>query len=138
MLSALGVGAGFLYALGIRGRGTNANGSSESAENFSGVAANELGEETKPKSSMARIDDGAAHTPVKTELDDLGTDQSQASQILKNIRDSAFDSSDEKLALALGRPTEEIEEWTHGAQNIDGDVVMKARALAIQRGVEVE
>jgi hypothetical protein len=40
------------------------------------------------------------------------------------------------LALALGRPTEEIEEWTRGDGIIDGDVVMKARGLAMERGIE--
>ena len=91
--------------------------------------------------SMAPIEDGVATIPnSETDLviDDRGTDQSEASQILKNIRDAAFDSSNEKLALALGRPTEEIEEWTRGAGTIDGDVVLKARALAIERGVEIE
>ena len=91
--------------------------------------------------SMARIEDGVAAIPnndTDPEIDDRGTDQSEASQILKNIRDAVFDSSNEKLALALGRPTEEIEEWTRGAGTIDGDVVLKARALAIERGVEIE
>lgn len=72
------------------------------------------------------------------EIDDRGTDQVEASQILKNIRDGAFDSSDEKLALALGRPTAEIEEWTSGGGLIDGDVMQKARALASERGLEIE
>lgn len=65
------------------------------------------------------------------------TDNSEAANILKRIRDAAFESSDEKLALALGRPTEEIETWTTGSGVIDGDVVMKARQLAVQRGVEL-
>jgi hypothetical protein len=91
--------------------------------------------------SMAPVEDGV--TSVRTgesepEIDDRGTDQSEASQLLKDIRDSAFDSSDEKLALALGRPTEEIEEWTRGGGTIDGDVLLKARALADARGVEIE
>ena len=72
------------------------------------------------------------------EIDDRGTDQSEAGRILKNIRDTAFDASDEKLALALGRPTEEIVAWTTGSKTVDSDVVMKARALAIQRGVGVD
>ena len=74
----------------------------------------------------------------KAELDDQGTDQSEALQILKHIRDKAFDGSEEKLALALGRPTEEIADWTSGVKNIDGDVLMKARMLARERGLEVE
>jgi hypothetical protein len=70
-------------------------------------------------------------------LDDRGTDQAEASQILCQVRDGAFEGSDEKLALALGRPPEEIEQWTHGAGDIDGDVVLKARALANLRGLEL-
>jgi hypothetical protein len=87
-----------------------------------------------PESATAgRAGDGTQHL-----IDDHGTDQLEASLILKTIRDNAFDASDEKLALALGRPTEEIEQWTTGNGLIDGDVVMKARALAMQRGLEVE
>jgi hypothetical protein len=70
-------------------------------------------------------------------IDDQGTDQSEASHILRGIRDNLFDASDEKLALALGRPTEEIEEWTSGDGLIDGDLLLKARTLAMQRGLEI-
>jgi hypothetical protein len=70
-------------------------------------------------------------------IDDQGTDQLKASQILRRIRDNAFEASDEKLALALGRPTQEIEEWTSGNGLIDGDVILKARTLAMQRGLEI-
>ena len=89
--------------------------------------------------SMAPIKEGAVdnldHEP---KIDDRGTDQSEALQILTSIRDVAFDSSNEELALALGRPTEEIEEWIGGAGTIDGDVVQKARTLAIARGFQIE
>src|SRR6185295_18128259 len=78
-------------------------------------------------------DAGENDNPI---IDDHGTDQAEALNILTHIRDAAFDSSDEKLALALGRPTEEIEAWTRGAEIIDGDVIMKARGLAMERGVE--
>lgn len=71
-------------------------------------------------------------------IDDHGTDQVEAAKILKNIRDAGFDASNEKLALVLGRPTEEIEAWASGSGVIDGDVVMKARHLAIERGIEFE
>ena len=70
-------------------------------------------------------------------VDDQGTNQSDAVALLKNLRDRAFDSSDEKLALALGRPADEIESWLNGAGTIDDDVVMKARGIAQKRGVEV-
>ena len=89
--------------------------------------------------SMAPIKDGAvANLDNEPKIDDRGTDQSEALQILTSIRNGAFDSSNEKLALALGRPTEEIEEWIAGAGTIDGDVVHKARALAIERGFQIE
>ena len=147
MLSAVGIGAGLLYALeSNRGqRNKTENGSLDSTEKnlrkennvLDGPALHNSDIETpKPAASMARIENGASS--VEKKIDDRGTDQSEASQILKRIRDTAFDSSDEKLALALGRPTEEIEEWAGGAETIDGDVVMKARALALQRGLEVE
>jgi hypothetical protein len=67
-----------------------------------------------------------------------GSNQSEAAQILTILRDQAFDSSDEKLALALGRPAEEVEAWRTGLAPIDEDALMKARGIAMQRGVEIE
>lgn len=55
-------------------------------------------------------------------VDDRGTDQSEAQTILRDLRDHALDSSDEKLALALGRPTEAIESLIGGAEIIDDDL----------------
>ena len=46
--------------------------------------------------------------------------------------------SDEKLAIALGRSSEEIAEWLNGEGKIDSDALMKAKALASERGVELE
>lgn len=71
-------------------------------------------------------------------VDDRGTGQEQAAQILSKLRDRGFDASDEKLALALGRPTGEVEAWEAGKAIIDDDVVMKARGIALQRGIAVE
>ena len=71
-------------------------------------------------------------------VDDRGTGQQEAAQILRNLRDRAFEASNEKLALALGRPTEEVEAWNAGHELIDDDVVMKARGIAMHRGVLVE
>jgi len=72
------------------------------------------------------------------EVDDRGSNQFDALRMLRNLRDRAFDSSNEKLALALGRPTEEIETLSRGAAPIDDDVVMKARGIAKERGVDLE
>ena len=71
-------------------------------------------------------------------VDDRGTGQDKAVQILRTLRDRAFDASDEKLAVALGRPVQEVVEWNSGEALIDDDVVMKARGIAIHRGVAIE
>jgi hypothetical protein len=71
-------------------------------------------------------------------VDDRGTGQEQAAKILLKLRDRAFEASDEKLAVALGRPTEEVTAWQAGLELIDDDVVMKARGIAMHRGVRVE
>ncbi len=71
-------------------------------------------------------------------VDDRGTGQRKASRILVNLRDRAFEANDEKLALALGRPTEEVAAWQTGTELIDDDVIMKARGIAMHRGVSVE
>lgn len=71
-------------------------------------------------------------------VDDRGTGQNKAARMLRNLRDRAFEASDEKLALALGRPTEEVTAWNAGQELIDDDVVMKARGIAMNRGVHIE
>lgn len=146
LLSALGAAGGLLYALESqhkRNRSQSAEDDSAAVGNGRSVSDSSLrqDEERQPAAaaSMARIEDG---TPVIGDerdhpIDDQGTDQAEASQILKHIRDHAFEASDEKLALALGRPTEEIEEWTSGNGLIDGDVILKARTLAMQRGFQI-
>jgi len=90
--------------------------------------------------SMAPIDKGRASvSPEVSEpaTDDRLTYQIEAAQILLAIRDSAFDSNDQKLALALGRSSEEIAEWLNGEGNIDSDALLKAKALATKRDVEL-
>jgi hypothetical protein len=71
-------------------------------------------------------------------VDDQGTDQSEGRALLKRLRDAGFNGSDEQLALALGRPMEEVEGWMGGAEPVDDDVVMKARGIAKERGIEIE
>jgi len=152
-LSVLGIGAGLLYA--VKGRRPNselAKGQNESEnENMqsevstsapnNGESGGSFDGEAGARSSMGRISQDGNSVVTKEaepEIDDRGTDQAEASNLLKNVRDAAFDSSDEKLALALGRPAEEIEDWINGSGIIDGDVVMKARGLATERGVHIE
>jgi hypothetical protein len=71
-------------------------------------------------------------------VDDRGTGQEEAALILLNLRDRAFEASNEKLAIALGRPIEEVSGWYSGQEVIDDDVIMKARGIAMHRGVRVE
>lgn len=71
-------------------------------------------------------------------VDDRGTNQSEGRAILRHLRDRGFDQSDEKLAVALGRPVEEVTAWTGGAEAVDDDVIMKARGIAKERGIEIE
>ena len=71
-------------------------------------------------------------------VDDRGTGQEKAARMLLNLRDRAFEASDEKLAVALGRPVEDIVGWNDGHELIDDDVVMKVRGIAMHRGVPIE
>ena len=71
------------------------------------------------------------------QVDDQNTDQAGAAEILKNLRDNAFGSNEEKLAVALGRPAEEIQSFINGEGTIDDDVLIKARGIALERGIEV-
>ena len=78
-------------------------------------------------------DDEQANT-----VDDQGTSEGEGRALLKRLRDAGFGGSDEKLALALGRPVEEVEGLMSGSESVDDDVVMKARGIAKERGIEIE
>ena len=81
---------------------------------------------------------GAREAEQNEAVDDRGTDQGEGRALLKNLRDQGFDSSDEQLAVALGRPIEEVEAWMNGREPVDDDVIMKARGIAKERGIEIE
>ena len=72
------------------------------------------------------------------EVDDKGTDQEEAKAMLTTLRDEGFDGDDEKLAVALGRTIDQVQAMISGAETIDDDVVMKARGIALHRGIEIE
>ena len=71
-------------------------------------------------------------------VDDQGTTESEGRALLKHLRDAGFEGSDEKVAVALGRPLEEVQGWMSASEPIDDDVVMKARGIAKERGIEIE
>ena len=78
-------------------------------------------------------------TDMSEAVDDRGTSQAGGRELLRSLRDAGFEATDEKLAVALGRPIEEVERWTgEGDEPVDDDVVMKARGIALQRGLAVE
>jgi hypothetical protein len=144
-LTSVGIGAGILYVVG-KGRSksrlresakSNAQGANTGkSEAETASTERQTGQESKAP-SMAPLKDGEAES-ADFELDDRGTNQQAALQLLDKIKAEAFDSSDDKLALALGRPVEEISAWSMGEQSIDSDLLMKARALALERGVNIE
>ena len=70
-------------------------------------------------------------------VDDQGTSEGEGRALLKRLRDGGFEGSDEKLALALGRPIEDVQGWMSGSEPVDDDVVMKARGIATERGIEI-
>lgn len=71
------------------------------------------------------------------QVDDKGTDQEEAKRMLTALRDRGFEGANEKLALALGRSTEQVQALIDGTETIDDDVVMKARGIALNRGIGV-
>lgn len=72
------------------------------------------------------------------QVDDRGTSEADGRALLKRLRDAGFEESDEKLALALGRPVEDVQGWMGGDEPVDDDVVMKARGIAKERAIEIE
>lgn len=82
-------------------------------------------------------DTGKPYLPDNV-VDDRGTSQEEAVLILVNLRDRGFESSDEKVAIALGRTAEEIQAFCSRRQVIDDDVVMKARGIAMHRSIRLD
>jgi hypothetical protein len=110
MLAGLGVGGTLAYLISRRAREAN--------------------ERAKRMESRGQ--------PTDNVVDDQGTTQEEAAQILRNLKERGFDSSDEKLAIALGRTAEEIKAFSSGREIIDDDVIMKARGIAMHRGIRVD
>jgi hypothetical protein len=71
-------------------------------------------------------------------LDDRGTDNAAGLALLRRLRDGGFESDNEKFALVLGRPVEEVAAWMEGTEPPDDDIIMKARGIAQERGIEIE
>ncbi|HVF49377.1 MAG TPA: hypothetical protein VNA19_04780 [Pyrinomonadaceae bacterium] len=71
-------------------------------------------------------------------LDDRGLDEAGGLALLRRLRDEGFEADTEKLSVALGRPVEEVEAWMQSAEPPDDDIIMKARGIAKERGINIE
>ena len=71
-------------------------------------------------------------------VDDKGTDQEEAQHMIEALRDQGFNGDNEQVAKALGRTIEQVEGMIDGSETIDDDVVMKARGIALHRGIQIE
>ncbi len=96
-----------------------------------------MAEAKKETAVNAQITDAVAQTDDNP-VDDRGTDAAGGLELLRRLRDSGFESDDEKFAVALGRPAGEVTAWMSGAEPPDDDVIMKARGIAQERGIEIE
>lgn len=72
------------------------------------------------------------------EVDDKGTDQEEAQHMIEALRDEGFNGDNEQVAKALGRTIEQVQAMIDGTETIDDDVVMKARGIALHRGIQIE
>ncbi len=71
-------------------------------------------------------------------VDDKGTDQEDAQHMIEALRDEGFNGDNEQVSKALGRTIEQVEGMIDGTETIDDDVVMKARGIALHRGIQIE
>lgn len=71
-------------------------------------------------------------------VDDKGTDQARAQEILRTFRDAGFEGDDERAGLVLGRQPEEIRDMLDGDLDIDDDLTMKIRGIARERGIDLQ
>ena len=59
-------------------------------------------------------------------------DSSESREVLTKLKSQVFNASDEELALALGRPVDEIQLWFQGGE-IDEDAQEKINGIALER-----
>ena len=74
----------------------------------------------------------------KNVVDAAGTNQEEAVEMLENLLENGFSSDVEKLALALGRDSDQIEDILDGEEIVDDDLAMKIRGIAQQKDIEIE
>jgi len=76
---------------------------------------------------------------METQIESKGIDtanhikQSEARELLERLCEQVFGGDEARLALALGRPTEEIQSWLNGEETFDEDVATKMHGLLHER-----
>lgn len=70
-------------------------------------------------------------------VDDAGTDQDDARELLRAFCEKGFDGDIERAAVALGRPASSLRQLMDGEDEIDDDLVMKLRGISNERGIAV-
>lgn len=66
---------------------------------------------------------------------DFTVNESESRELLQRLKAEAFDNDSEKVAIAMGRPIDEIDAWLGGAE-IDEDAQMKMHGIAKERLTE--
>ena len=64
--------------------------------------------------------------------DEFTVDETESRENLQRLKTEVFESDDEKVAIAMGRPVEEITDWLGGGE-IDEDAQMKINGIAKER-----
>jgi len=67
--------------------------------------------------------------------DEFTVDETESREHLQRLKTEVFGSDDQQVALAMGRPIEEITEWLGGGE-IDEDAQMKINGIAKERLAE--
>jgi plasmid maintenance system antidote protein VapI len=71
-------------------------------------------------------------------VDDRGTTQNEARRMLAAFLRDGFENDIDEVAVVMGRPREEIEDFLNGDEIIDDDFVMKVRGIVQERDIEIE
>ena len=66
-------------------------------------------------------------------MEENTSNESNTMELLLKLRSEVFEGSDSQLALALGRPLDEVEAWQRETADIDEDAEMKIHGLAEER-----
>ena len=70
-------------------------------------------------------------------VDDQGTDQQGARQLLRNFCDTGFDGNISAAALVLGRPEDELKQILDEQFFVDDDLAMKINGIAQERNINI-